>query len=133
MRLQVPKRALRPKLKELEAQYRLHCKAAELAKLEPGNTAIWQWHGKQAAEVHQQLLDRYAELEHRQPSEEVQRARNSRWRHYGALGSARWAVGGIRGIYDMPTATAETKELAYQITQLLYKLIDSLNTRKDQK
>lgn len=63
---------------------------------------------------------------------EIERERNARWRHFGAVGGVKNASLHCRAIIDLPTATDETKQLAYQATQLLWKLQESMKERKKQ-
>ncbi len=58
-------------------------------------------------------------------------ARNARWRHYGAIGQARFAEITISAIVTMPTATEEAQSLAARISHDLAQLVKLLKTQKD--
>lgn len=75
-------------------------------------------------------MARYKAVDKRQPSEEVKAARNSRWRHTGAIGSIHWATSALSGLSSLPTASDEARQLAQKIVNDLWRLKELMGTKQ---
>lgn len=61
---------------------------------------------------------------------QYEQERNDRWRFFGAVGQVRSSLVSVSGMRQSPLFSEETRELARQTENLLWKLVESLNRKK---
>lgn len=119
------------KIKDLQSQLNIHYSAMKLARdnnLDDGT--VWSFHKLESDKLRLVLLDKYKELDKRQPPKAVRIARDSRWRHFGAIGSIQWAIGTLSGLSTLPTASDAARQLAQRIVNDLWTLKQLMGTKQ---